>query len=74
MKNSKDFNQSALTRSELAKIKAGGGVNCNTIWVECDPNCGHFTASYSTYVSCIEGYTSQCSPLEGWGQVCGNYN
>lgn len=69
----KNLNPKALNRNELAKIK-GGTDNCPAVWAECDPNCGHFQAYYSAYVTCVDAHSTMCSPLEGWGNICGNYN
>ncbi|MDB5090538.1 MAG: hypothetical protein JWR09_4532 [Mucilaginibacter sp.] len=75
MKNSKKLLSNALSRADLKKIKGGLTAPCSTAWVTCHPNCGHFTTSYSTYITCIDSYhITGCSPLQGWGVVCGNYN
>jgi len=75
MKNLKDLNPPALTRDELAKIKAGStNVDCTSVWESCNPNCGHFSTSYITFERCVSSQTTLCSPLEGWLELCGNWN
>ena len=76
MKNLEKFAPKMLSRADLKKIMGSQAQDaCSNAWVACDPACGHFTTEYSTYVACIERYDiTGCSPLEGWGVVCGNYN
>jgi hypothetical protein len=76
MKNFQKFTPNALTRAELKEIKGSQALDaCSNAWTACDPSCGHFTTAYETFVTCINNYhITGCSPLEGWGVVCGNYN
>jgi hypothetical protein len=71
MKSIKESGLEPLNRKELSKVK-GGGVDCNAIYQQCSPMCGHFSTDYSRFAACITAHTTLCSPLYGWYLLCPN--
>jgi len=76
MRNFEKFNAQMLNRADLKKIKGSQSQDaCSNAWTACDPKCGHFSTDYDRFLTCVNGYhITGCSPLGGWGTICGNFN
>jgi hypothetical protein len=70
MKSIKESGLEPLNRKELSKIR--GGVDCNAIYQQCNPMCGHFSTDYSRFAACVASHSTMCSPLYGWYVICPN--